>query len=133
MKNIDIRIKIVVGVKEDGTDDVREVSIEQAIAFVKNQLDALEALRKSKGEFDAEKWREGAEDALKEAGKIQPVIPSPWDTQPWSSDSTTWPHPGPPFVTTTSPVLPLTWCSDHSDGVNGSDGSISYNNACSMN
>jgi hypothetical protein len=118
MKSIDIKIKIVVGVKEDGSDDVREVTVEQAIAFMKNQLDALEALRKSKNTFDGEKWRKAIEEAKKDIEKIQP-FPNPWPNT--DHDTPTWP----PIITTTGDPNRI-WCND---GTSWSNGSISYNNS----
>jgi hypothetical protein len=94
MKDLDIKVKIVVGVKEDGSDDVQEVDINKAVAFLKNQLDALERLQRAKKEWDDKKWQEEMQKAMEKAQKEVPSPPPYIPGQPtWidNSDLTAWP------------------------------------------
>jgi hypothetical protein len=114
VNTLDIKIKIVVAVKEDGTDDVREVTIEQAIAFVKNQLDALEALRKANEAVAAEKWKKAMEEGQKQIEKGPFTVPQGWDhIKPWTPNDfgTTWNSPN------------ITW----TNGTGSTNGSIINN------
>lgn len=124
MKNIDIKIKIVVGVKEDGTDDVREVRIHEAIAFLKNQLAELERLEHTKKEIDkadmAEQMRE-IMDAIERNKSTQPyrdTYPTnPWNNgHVWISDNTRLGSPP------TSTVIPYDGSS-----VTYTNGTLQYN------
>ena len=80
-----LKIKIIVGIDEDGNEEEREVNIDQAIAFLKNQLEGLEALKRQKKELDlerAEKLLKEAQEEMRKAQGQQTDQSTPWDNNP---------------------------------------------------
>ncbi len=114
----DFKIKIVVGIDEDGKDEERYVNLDQAIAFVRNQLEGLIQLRKEKEELDHTELEDMVkkimEEAMKEIPK-QPYIPSPpWQPQAPMIPTAPWVTPPYDGTGTTPWTPPIYWttCGD---------------------
>ena len=89
-----IKIKIIVAIDDDGNEEEREVNLDQAIAFLKNQLEGLEQVKRQKKELDlerAEKLMKEAQEAMREVQEKQINPNHPWTTnKPYIFPGNTW-------------------------------------------
>ncbi len=114
-----IKIKIIVAIDEDGNEEEREVNLDQAIAFLKNQLEGLEQVKRQKKNLDlerAQRLMKEAEEAMRKAQEKEYedsddiTIPNPWGTQPYTPGTPIWIDTTKPFIHTDTISTPnITW------------------------